>query len=267
MCICVYCGDANSRLQSGGDWYLPCLSAKLKGIGAGCPLGPGADTGRLPSRQGGATLMHAWRLAMGTRKAGGAGRNITRGCNGLDRDARTTVLCHCMGACVISASVLFQLGVLALDLGRETLGDLVAVLAGIVIYVLLAGWRSYDLTVGRISDMGIVFAGYQRGQTVAARVAIRILAALAIAQALTDGLPGFALPVLVAALAVPRTDSVIVALSAVAAGEAETDGHGGQAGDVGDLGADAVMRGPSNQTIGEEGDGPHDGNHNGNLRE
>lgn len=145
----------------------------------------------------------------GTQSPDTVGGTMRRSRDGDGREAEPS-LRHAIGVSVVSFAVAFQLGVTALDLGCDRLGYELAAVAALALFVLMASWRAYDLLIGKIADMGLLFMAYQSGNEMIARVSVRILAALAIIESLSRGLPVFACGVALVALALPWADSVAV---------------------------------------------------------
>lgn len=130
-----------------------------------------------------------------------------------DAEYRLTVLRHSMGACIVSMAVTFQLGAMALDLGRDTLGYALAGMTAMAIFAFVAGWRSYDLSSGSRPDMGTLFLAYQEGREIITRAVTRILGIIAIADAMSSGLALFAAIILLATVAILESDRFIVIAS------------------------------------------------------
>lgn len=130
-----------------------------------------------------------------------------------DPEFRLSGLRHAMGFCIIATAVSFQLGVTALDLGYDRLGTEIACMSAIAIFVLMAGWRSYDLSCGKRDDMGVLFLAYKEGREVIVRATIRILALFAIAESVSTGTLVFLPIILIVALMVIEADKFVVVAS------------------------------------------------------
>lgn len=138
-----------------------------------------------------------------------------------DIDARLTTILHAMGACVIACAVTFQLGVMSLEMGMEAVGYAFATMSAATAFVIMAAWRSYDLSAGKIDDMGVLFLAYQDGTERIARVVTRVASLVAIYGTVSAGFPLFALITFVIGLVVPTADRIVVGMSYLGTLDAE----------------------------------------------
>jgi hypothetical protein len=149
-----------------------------------------------------------------------------------DPDFRMLGLCHAMGFCIIATSLSLSLGLMALDLGRDVLGGEMASLSAIALFVLMAGWRSYNVSSGRKTDMGILFLAYGEGRGTMTRGLTRILSILAMVEAMMGGTALMAPFVLIVSIMISEADKFVLMASHRACAENKLNEDGSQSGAV-----------------------------------
>ena len=138
---------------------------------------------------------------------------------------RMTGLCHAMGFCMISCAITFQMGVNALDMGHDMLGYGLASMSSISLFVLMAGWRSYDLSNGTKDSMGVLFLAYEEGREIIARLVTGVLSLLTMLGVAVNGLMMLSPLILISTIMTIEADKFIVRASHQASEEQTRDGN------------------------------------------